>query len=365
MFSEKDLQVLLDYSAESQILSVYLNTDPTKTSTEAAKLKLRNALKTIDLPEDIQAVEDYVNLEYDWSAKGLVVFSSQKEGLFEAHQFNLPVPTRVFVGERPMLRPLIRLIDTFTGWSVALVDMQGARFSSFDFGELDKSRSVSGEEVKQAKRGGGNAMPGRMGGADASGKIENIIDQNIKEVIDIAVDFFTKHRIRRIMIGGTEENIARFREALPKSWQSLVVGQFPMHMNASDSEVLAQATEEALAAQQKQTRALVTQAITQAAKGGQGVIGLIDTLNAIHEGRLKTLLVSQEYEEHGFRCKGCGYLSGQRLDSCPFCGAQFEEIDTAVEMAVRQALRNSAEVKVVVDDEHLAKAGNIAGILRY
>jgi len=62
MFSEKDLQVLLDYSAESQILSVYLNTDPTKTSTEAAKLKLRNALKTIDLPEDIQAVEDYVNL---------------------------------------------------------------------------------------------------------------------------------------------------------------------------------------------------------------------------------------------------------------------------------------------------------------
>ena len=365
MFSEKDLQELLDYSAESQILSVYLSTDPTKTTTEAAKIQLRNALKTVDLPDDVQAVEDYVNLEYDWFAKGLVIFSCQEEGLFQAHPFNLPVPDRVFVGDRPVLRPLIRLINTFTGWSVVLVDKQSARFFSFDFGELDKRYSVSGEEVKQTKRGGGNAMPGRMGGSDASGKVENIIDQNIKEVIDLAVDFFTKNHIRRIMIGGTEENIARFREELPKSWQSLVVGQFPMSMTANDSEVLSQATQEALTAQEKINNALVSQAITLAAKGAHGVIGLIDTLNAIHEGRLKTLLVLSDVEEHGFRCKGCGYLSGQEMEICPFCGINFEKIDNAIEMAVRQALRNNAEVRIVVEDEQLAKAGKIAGILRY
>jgi len=79
MFSDKDLQSFLDYSAEGQVLSVYLNTDPTESSTEAANLRLRNLLKAVDLPEDVQAVIDFVNLEYDWAARGLAIFSHQVE----------------------------------------------------------------------------------------------------------------------------------------------------------------------------------------------------------------------------------------------------------------------------------------------
>ncbi len=365
MFSKKDLQTLLDYSAVNQVLSVYLNTDPTDINTEAAKLHLRNLLKTVDLPEDVQAVEDFVSLEYDWSAKGLAVFSNQKEDFFNTYQFNISVPNHVYVGGRPMVRPLVRLLDTFTGWSVVLVDKQGARFFAFDLGELDEASGVSGEVVKQTKRGGGNAMHGRMGGANASGKVDNIIDQNIKEVIEYATAFFSGNHIRRIMIGGIDANVARFKDELPKSWQSLVVGDFPMSMNASHSEVLAQATSEALAAQEKINQKLIEMAVTQSAKGSNGVTGLIDTLNMIHEGRVKTLLVSQDFEQEGFRCKGCGYLTTQELESCPFCGGKFARIDVAVEMAVQDSLRKNAEVKVIIENEALAKAGHIAAILRY
>ncbi len=365
MFSEKDLQTLLDYSAESQVLSVYLNTDPTQTNTEAAKLRLRNWLKTIDLPKDVQAVEEYVNLEYDWSARGLAIFSDQQAGFFETYQFNLDLPDKIDIGARPLLRPLVQLMDIYSGWSVVLVDKQGARLFSFDLGELGEMSGVSGEEVKQAKRGGGNAMPGRMGGADLSGKVDHIIEQNIREVIEYATHFFTQHHVRRIMIGGTDDNVARFKDALPKSWQSLVVSDFPMSMNAGDAEVLEQAKAEALAAQKKINQSLVDQAITLAAKGSQGVKGLIDTLNAIHEGRVKTLLVDQDFEEEGFRCKGCGYLTVQELDACPFCSGEFERIDSAVEMAVREALQKNADIKVVHENEQLENAGQIAAILRY
>ncbi len=102
-----------------------------------------------------------------------------------------------------------------------------------------------------------------------------------------------------------------------------------------------------------------------AAKGGIGVIGLIDTLNAIHEGRVKSLLVLENFEEEGFRCNGCGYLTTQSLEKCPFCGGQFERIDSAVEMAVQEALRKNAEVKIVEENESLEKAGSISAILRY
>ncbi len=365
MFSEKDLQALLDYSKEGQVLSLYLHTDPSKVNTEAAKLRLRNLLKSVDLTEDVQAVEDYVNLEYDWSARGLVVFSNQDAGFFQTYQLGLSVPDEVYVGKRPVLRPLVRLLDIFSGWGVVLVDKQGARLFSFELGILEEVEGVVGDEVKQTKRGGGNAMHGRMGGSGASAKVENIIDHNIKEVIDFATDFFNQHHIRRIMIGGTDDNIARFKEELPKSWQSLVVGEFPMSMTASHTEVLEETIEKALFEQEHLNSKLVDQAITLSAKGSNGVTGLIDTLNAIHEGRVRTLLVSQDFERQGYRCKGCGYLTTQELDQCPFCGGSFEMIELAVERAIQETLQKNADVKIIKGIDKLDKAGRIMGILRY
>jgi rubrerythrin len=322
-------------------------------------------LKTVDLPEDVQAIENFVSLEYDWAAKGLVVFSDQAGNFFKTYQFNLSVPNQVYVGKHPTIRPLVRLLDTFTGWGVVLVDKEGARLFSFNLGELGQIDGVTGEEVKQLKRGGGNAMPGRMGGADVSSKIENIIEKNIKEVINEAMDFFDRYHVRRIMIGGTDDNIARFKEELPKSWQSLVVGEFPMSMAANEDEVLEQTTKEALEAQKKMNKSLVSQAVTLAAKGSNGVIGLIDTLNAIREGRVRILFVDQDFEQEGYHCNGCGYLTIQTLDTCPFCGGTFDKINKAVEMAVRETLQKNSEVKVMTDVEALKEAGNIAAILRY
>ncbi len=365
MFSEKDLQSFLEYSTEGQVLSVYLNTDPTESNTEAVNLRLRNLLKTVDLLEDVRAVTDFVNLEYDWAARGLAIFSHQAEQDFRTYQFNLSVPDKVFVGEKPCIRPLVRLMGIFNGWGVVLVDKQGARLFSYNMGEMEEKMGVDGEEVKQTKRGGGNAMPGRMGGSGASANIENIIDRNIKEVIELTIAFFNQQRVRRIMIGGTDDNIARFKEAMPKSWQSLVVGEFPMSMTASQQDVLEKVTEEALLVRKKVIQSLVDQAFTLAAKGSTGVTGLIDTLNAIHEGRVKTLIVSEDYEQTGYRCTGCGYLTIQQLDSCPFCSGTFKTIEAAVEFAAQEALRSNADVKVVRENEKLEQAGHIAAILRY
>lgn len=365
MFSEKDLQALLEYSAEGQMLSVYLNTDPTAINTEGAKIQLRNLLKTVDLPEDVQAVEDFVNLEYDWAGRGLVVFSNQPANYFQSFTLGLSVPNQVFVGEHPTIRPLVRLMDTFSGWSVVLVDRQGARLFTFELGALVEHDGIFGEEVKQTKRGGGDAMPGRRGGSSASGNVEKIIERNFKELVDFCTEFFKKHHVRRIMIGGSDDNVVRFREELPKAWRSLVVGTFSMSMTASHTDVIEQATEKALAAQTELTQRWVDQAVTLAAKGSNGVTGLIDTLNAIHEGRVKTLFISQEFEQAGYRCVGCGYLTTQDIDRCPFCGGEFERISDAVEMAVRETLLKNADVKVISDNPKLEKAGKIAAILRY
>jgi len=367
MFSEKDLQSLLEFPTEGgQVLSLYLNTDPGERNAETTQLALRQLLKSVDLPEDVRAVEEYMNLKYDWAAKGLVIFSQQGgETLFKVVKFKLPVPDQIAIGVRPLLRPLVSLMDTFSGWGIAVVDSQKMRLLSFDLGEVEEKKVVIGEDVKQVKHGGGTAVAGRMGGSGGGPNVDNIIDHNFKEAAEMGTDFFSHKHIRRIMIGGTEENISRFKQALPKAWQSLVVVEFPMQMSAGESEIVERAMKEAVAVQSALMARLVEQAITLAAKGGAGAKGLIDTLNANHEGRIKTLLVNEGFEQAGYRCLGCGYLTVQELDLCPFCGGQFETIPTAVEMAVQVSLVKNADVKVLAENEALAEIGHIAALLRY
>ncbi len=59
------------------------------------------------------------------------------------------MPDKVYVGQRPVIRPIVHLKDTFTGWSVILVDKEKARLFSFDLGELVEMEGVTGEDVKQ------------------------------------------------------------------------------------------------------------------------------------------------------------------------------------------------------------------------
>jgi len=104
-----------------------------------------------------------------------------------------------------------------------------------------------GDQVKQVKAGGASSAHGLRGGAlDGGRAVRETIDRNQREVAETAARFFESKRVRRIMLGGTDENISRFKSHLPKSMQSLVVGSFAMGMTASNAEVLQKVLDQAL-----------------------------------------------------------------------------------------------------------------------
>ncbi len=99
-----------------------------------------------------------------------------------------------------------------------------------------------GETVRHTKRGGGSQTPGRRGGvAGQTGYVEEVTERNMREAVEFAIHFFAEKNVRRIVIGGTEDNVALFRNQLPKAWQSLVIGSFPISMLATHTEVLERA----------------------------------------------------------------------------------------------------------------------------
>ena len=365
MFTDSVLRELLNYSSPDPVLSVYMNTDMREGTADALKLRLRTLLKEVHLPKDEAAILKYFELEREWTGRSVAMFSCAAQNYFRAFPIAVPVRSRVFIGEQPYVKPLADLMDAYGGYGVALVDKQGARLFQFHLGELKEQEGILGEEVRRTKRGGASSLFGRLGGIGGKARhSEETIERNLKESAEFAARFFEENHVRRILIGGTEENVNQFKGYLPKTWQSLVIGTFPIGMTARPDEVQKKALDIGQQAERRREMRLVEKMITSAAKGADGVVRLDDTLSAVHDGRVQTLIVREGYRAEGFQCQGCGYITTQNLTACPFCGKSFLQIKDAVEMAVRKVMKDGGDVEVVYENPKLEEIG-IGGVLRY
>ncbi len=366
MLTEKDLREILNYSAGKPLLSLYLNTEPAEGNADAYRLRLRNMLKEVDAPKDIERIEQYFSHEYGWSGRSVAVFSCMDQDFFRAYPLAVPVRSRVRVSDHPHIKPLADLWDAFGGYGVALVDKQGARIFHFALGVLEEQEGYLGEDIKHVKRGGASSVPGRRGGtAGRTGYEDELEDRNMKEAASFAANFFETYHVRRVVIGGTEENIAIFKSFLSKTWQSLVVGTFQLAMTATENEVRDKAYHIGLEAEKAREAKLIESAITAAAKDSNGSVGLEDTLKAVSAHRVQTLLVEEGFFSTGSHCPDCGFLTGKPDDSCPVCNANTKKILDVVDLAVRLVLQSGGDVEIVHDNQELNEAGKIAAILRY
>lgn len=364
MFTEKDLHELADYQTHHPMLTTYLNTDPTMGNADSYRLRLRNMLKTVDLEDDVIKIENFFETEYDWSGKSVAVFSDQKNDFFKTYFLAVPVPDLIHVGIRPNLRPLTGLLDSYGGYGVVLVDKQGARLFHFHLGELAEQEGVLGESVHQIKMGG--SVSGMRGGvASQTRTVEETVERNMRDAIAFAVKFFEEKKIRRILLSGTDDNIALFRNHLPKMWQSLVVGTFPASMTASYQEILQKALEIGYKAEKEREKHLAEKLVTQSLKQAGATTGVEPTLKALTEGRVQMLVVKQGLHIPGFRCPNCNRVTSLTEMVCTQCNSETINISDVISTAISMTIKNGGEVEVIHNQDLLRNYGGVGAFLRY
>ncbi len=368
MFDTKSLKELAAIEVDRPILSVYLDVDPMQQrAADEHKLRLREMLKQVEDDidqEDAETVKRYLDLEYDWSGRGLVMFSQQALGIWYAFPLAVPVRSGVTVALRPYISPLVELDGLYGRYAVALVDRQGARFFLFQMGDLVAQQDFEGEDVRHTRKGGGSSVVGMRGGSPASGRREaELVQRNLKDAVGALGTFCQTYRPRRLLLAGAEATVAQFRDLLPQPVQGIVVGDFTGTMDDGENEIRDLSFEVLRAVEAQRQKQMVEAVVTAAAKGLNGVVGLDDTLSVAHEGRVQVLVVERDYHAPGYRCGGCSYLTTQPLEQCVFCAEAFIEIPDAVEAVVSQVVEKGGTVEVV-DDETMGDT-RIGALLRY
>lgn len=363
MMQEHDLQELAELvSEEAPILSLYLNMERHSRSPETHKLTLRGLLAqgaTLGAAAaDIERCERFFEHEYDRQGRGVACFSCQARKFWRAYPLLVPVQNIVFVGRRPFVKLLSDIWDNYDRFAVLMADREGARAFVYHLGALVDTAGTLGAEVRRHKQGGWAAQ-----------KLQRYEDQearhNLKEAAEWANSYLAGHKVTRVVLSGTDENLAEFRSLLPRTLLDKVVGQIALDMTATPADAWDRAFEVAQAAQQQAEAALLEEVITLAHKGGAGAIGLTDTLAAMQQHRVHQLLLDPELHAPGQQCTNCSAVILEALPACPYCNGALRPSADVVNLTVHQALDAGIKVSALAHSDRLAEVGGIAAVLRY
>ena len=368
MFSRDDLQQLAEYQGQHDVLSLTLNVDPTRRTKDEYRLALRHLLRGVQGRGngDAAAIERFFESEYDWSGRGLAIFSSQKENFWKVYSLAVPIVDSVHIGPKPYLTPLANLWDVYGRFVVALLDKQGGRFIFVQMGEIVAGEGILGEEVRRVKAGAGSTPTGRRRNPDepTDRHVNEVIRRNVKDTARALGEFCEKHTPRHVVLGGNPEVINEVRSHLSQPWAERVIGAIAGDVDDADLVIRDRALKVVEEFEAKREAELADAAITAAAKNSHGVVRLDRVLTAAHAGQVQRLLVAEGYKAEGYRCQQCGYLAVVPAERCAFCGGILEQIPDAVEAAISKVIEQGGRVDIVREHETLNEVG-VAALLRY
>ena len=360
MIEEHDLQALVDYDGDGQVLSAYSDTNLAHQQKESVILHLKEQVKPFEevAATEIEAVNRFLNFEYDWQSRGVAVFASG-DTYWQTLSLRERSVTQAHYGKRPTVRPLVDVLDRLGQYAVAVMDRQNVRLFSVAWGRITGESESVGEEIKRHKQGGWAA-------ARYQRREDNLAMHNLKGAVEAIQAFCEKNDCQRLVLGGSQDVLAQVKEMLPHSLRERVTGEFNIDVQATPAEILDRSLDVATQSDWEEEQRLVSDVITAAASGGAGVIGLADTLSMLHQGRVRLLLIDEALHTPGWVCPQCGYVSTEQGGSCPLCQYDaIEETSDVVDVAIYKALQTNTEINVIRQNPEFTAAGGIGALLRY
>lgn len=367
------IRKLSETDSQGKVLSVYVDLDPTEFATPPAResqvKSLTNEAEALveeldqdtkkPLREDVRLVRDFLLGDFDWTseARGVAIFASTENGIFDVVKLPEPVPMGVFVDDKPHVLPLRDLVEQ-AKWCVLLVDRQAARIFIGSPVALKEYDEVEDEVRGQHQKGGWSQRRYER-------SIEEEVEDHLKNVSDRLLRLHKSMNFDHIVVGASEELWPRIADRLHSYVSENTVGRIDADVQMATAEEL-QEQLKSIAAQQEAEREkeLIGRLKEGLANKSRAVAGFEPVMQALNEARVETLLLAEGFNASGVWCPSCGYL-GANDSTCPVDGEGTEMLDSILGRLVERTDELSGFTVTVRNPRALDGAGGIAAILRF
>ena len=374
--SQERLQSLATFEAPSgaRVLSLYLNLDPA--ANLAAPANRRSAVNSL-LDEAARAVEGEEDLSHDahmalredvsrargeldanlddgWAegAHALALFVCGPAELFEVVRLPRPVDNKVLIADRPAIEPLAES-GTADRWAVLLLDGDDARLLEGVGDRLEETQTISGDHGGRTNTGGMSAQ-----------RYERSVGMEANEFARGAAEMLRENDDRkhyaRILVGTSERFYGLLESHFSQQLAERIIGRFDAGADWESPQSIREKIEPLLQIDETHRELDALDAV-----GANGVRGLADTLPALYERRVATLLLEPGVERPGVVCPRCRWASADELRTCPVDGEAMKEHPNLIEWAVEVAIEQGASVLPLRHHNDLAEHDGIAAAVRF
>jgi peptide chain release factor subunit 1 len=363
----------------ARVLSIFLNLDPAQFATPPARASeissvIDDAHRRVresdglshderkGLEEDVGRADSFLRDLSPKGAHGVALFACGAADLFEGIRLPRPIETRAVINDSPFVEPLVELVGSGGDWMVVLVNRQTGRLLRGDGHQFQELPAIEDDVHGQHSQGGWSQ-------ARYQRSVDEDVMDHLKNVADAVFLRFKRASFNHLLLGGPTETLTEFEGKLHPYLRERLAGRIEIDVeNSSPDDVASCAREKIQQHTKKSERGALDRLQEGVATGGRGVAGLDDTMAALNERRVETLLMNEGFDSAGCTCPQCGSVYSVTGGTCPADGTELECRDNVIENAMHLALEQSAAVLVVRDEDNareLESRGGIAAVLRF
>ncbi|MCI0455343.1 MAG: peptide chain release factor 1 [Candidatus Dadabacteria bacterium] len=338
----------------------------------------KSALESIE--SDYKKIADYIeNPDQLTGCRGLAIFSSAREGIWEIFKLPFVYRSRLVVDQSPLVRQLVTMNEEFGDIAVVIIDRKKARLFRIgldggqevlgyfypDATRATKFQAQEGKSKQRVTRVGGGEISHGYGEYGFQRMIENEMHQHYKNVSQKLFDYYKESRFDWLVIGGVEQLITDFLNHLHTYLKGKFLGNITAEINLVKPDELTERVLDLLEAEERRNEKSLVKEFEQKLISGLAVNGLEATLKAFMIGQVRLLLVLEEYRRSGFKCPESGVLVLEGRDSlCPEGKKPIPVVDI-VDDVIEEALVQNVEVEMILDEGAKKKINGIGALLRF
>jgi peptide chain release factor subunit 1 len=310
--------------------------------------------------EAFDRIERWLASEYREANKGAALFTAVGGPWFEALQFPVPVRNRLTVEERPVIAPLLEIVEANGRYGVLAVDREHLRMISVYLGTAIHEHEVRTEPYPaphDVQRGGYSA-------SDYQRRKSEEVRHFFKEFALEVGEFDRRYRHQDLIVLGTEENVKNFLDFLAPAQREKVAHTGQVAVDAPTAHVLDRLAAFIAEAALRREAEAVDRLRDRVRTHHFATTGLHDTLVQLQEGKLERLVVARSLDRAGAQCTHCGFYLVLREGDCPYCGGEVRDGVDLLESMVRMAATQDVPVDFVGSDV-LSDMDGVGALLKF
>lgn len=378
MITRTEIEQLATYEQpEAPVISFYMNIDKGRPDEMKWNIRLKNLVNQIEgqrdrwsdaqwesIAADVERIRRFVGDQRVLGAVSVAIFASSAANFWQPYTFPTRTRNEVRVNHTAYVRPLFRLLDSAKPQCVALVSQdQGRVFLLWGAaGEVIEERGDLVSDIPRRHDQGGWSQ------ANLQRRHDDAVRHHLKQTADMIFTLAQSVPFERLLIGGADTVTKEFQGLLHPYLRERLVATFSAPIAATPKTVQERVRPILQALEAQKQSDLVADVAEEVGQRDKGVAGLADTLEALRQGQVLTLVLAEDYTAAGHHCRQCDSLLTNHTGRCPHCGSDCEDVDDIVAAMVEQALGRGAQVYTISTPAALARLeplGQVGALLRF